>query len=95
MASTRSPPVRSASRCLWAVALILPTIAPAPPPAVVFQDGLAFKASWRSDTRRDTPRFFDEAGGAESPLRAGQSWSSVVPLDFELSYEGGTDVEAR
>lgn len=56
-------------------------------PAVVFRDGLAFNATWRSETRGDTPRFFDEAGGAEIPLRPGQSWISIVPLDFELSYE--------
>ena len=54
--------------------------------AIVFRDGLAFAGPWRSESRGDTPRFFD-AGGAEIPLKPGQSWISVVPLDYAITYQ--------
>ena len=38
--------------------------------AIVFRDGQAFEGTWRSESRGDTPRFFD-ASGAEIPLKPG------------------------
>ncbi len=54
--------------------------------AIVFRDGLAFEGTWRSDSRGDTPHFF-AAGGAEIPLKPGQSWISVVPADYAVTYQ--------
>jgi len=54
--------------------------------AIVFRDGMAFEGTWRSESRGDTPRFYD-ATGAEIPLKPGQSWISVVPPDYAIAYQ--------
>jgi hypothetical protein len=55
-------------------------------PAILFRDGQAFTATWRSDSRGDTPRFYD-AQGNEIPLKAGKSWISVVPESYTVTYQ--------
>lgn len=55
-------------------------------PAIVFRNGQAFPATWRSDSRGDTPHFV-AANGAEIPLKPGQSWISVVPSTYTVGYE--------
>jgi len=54
--------------------------------AIVFRDGQAFAGSWRSDSRGDLPRFYDQ-NGAEVPLKPGKSWISVVPPSYTVSYQ--------
>lgn len=54
--------------------------------ALVFRDGLGFEGSWHSDSRGDTPHFFN-AGGTEIPLKPGRSWISVVPDTYTISYQ--------
>jgi hypothetical protein len=55
-------------------------------PAIVFRDGQAFVGTWRSESRGDTPRFYDSQG-AEIPLKPGKSWISVVPSSYTISYQ--------
>lgn len=55
-------------------------------PAIVFRDGQAFVGTWRSESRGDTPRFYD-AQGAEIPLKPGKSWISVVPGTYTIGYQ--------
>lgn len=55
-------------------------------PAIVFRDGQAFTATWHSDSRGDTPHFVS-VGGAEIPLKPGQSWISVVPPTYTIEYQ--------
>ncbi|RME47430.1 MAG: DUF3048 domain-containing protein, partial [Caldilineae bacterium] len=52
---------------------------------IVFRDGVAFRGRWRSDSRGDTPHFFDQ-NGAEIPLKPGKTWVSIVPEAFEVEY---------
>jgi hypothetical protein len=54
--------------------------------AIVFRDGVAFAGTWRSDSRGDTPRFFDSSG-VEISLKAGKSFISVVPPDYNVTYQ--------
>ncbi len=55
--------------------------------AITFRDGLAFEGTWRNDFRGGAlPRFF-AADGTEIPLKAGQSWISIVPLTYEIAYQ--------
>lgn len=53
--------------------------------ALLFRDGRLFEGSWQSESRGDTPRFYD-AQGHEIPLKPGQSWISVVPFDYNIGY---------
>lgn len=54
--------------------------------AIVFRDGVAFDGTWRSESRGDTPRFYDSAG-AEVPLKPGRSWISVVPAGYGVTFQ--------
>jgi len=54
--------------------------------AIVFRDGQAYAGSWRSDSRGDLPRFFDQ-NKAEVPLKPGKSWISVVPPSYTTTYQ--------
>lgn len=54
--------------------------------AIVFRDGQAFEGTWRSESRGDTPRFYD-ASGAEVPLKAGRSWISIVPGGYGVTHQ--------
>lgn len=55
-------------------------------PAIVFRDGQAFVGTWRSESRGDTPRFYDGQGN-EIALKPGKSWISVVPNTYTISYQ--------
>lgn len=55
-------------------------------PAIVFREGQAFVGTWRSESRGDTPRFYDSQG-AEIPLKPGKSWVSIVPGSYTISYQ--------
>jgi hypothetical protein len=55
--------------------------------AIVLRDGVAYEATWRSESRGDLPRFYG-ADGAEIPLKPGRSWISVAPLDYAVSVGG-------
>lgn len=54
--------------------------------AIVFRDGQAYVGSWRSESRGDLPRFFDQ-NGAEVGLKPGKSWISIVPPDYTVRYQ--------
>lgn len=54
--------------------------------ALVFRDGQAYAGTWRSDSRGDLPRFFDQ-NGAEVSLKPGKSWISIVPTTYTVSYQ--------
>jgi hypothetical protein len=55
-------------------------------PAILFRDGQAFAGTWRSDSRGDTPHFYD-AKGQEIALKPGKSWISVVPDSYTINYQ--------
>ena len=54
--------------------------------AIIFRDGLAYEGTWRNELSGELPRFF-AADGSEIPLKAGQSWISMVPLTYEIAYQ--------
>jgi uncharacterized protein YgiM (DUF1202 family) len=54
--------------------------------AILFRDGKAFLGTWKSDTRGDTPHFYD-AQGHELALKPGKSWFSVVPDTYTVDYQ--------
>ena len=54
--------------------------------AIVFRDGQAYRGTWRSDSRGDTPRFYRD-DGSEILLKPGRTWISVVQPDYALSYQ--------
>jgi hypothetical protein len=51
--------------------------------AIVFRDGQAFEGEWIRLQRNDLIRFVDDAGNP-IPLKPGNTWIQVVPLDFEI-----------
>jgi len=51
--------------------------------AIVFRDGQAFEGRWVRSQRHDLIRFADQAGNP-IPLKPGNTWIQVVPLDFEI-----------
>lgn len=53
---------------------------------ILFRDGQAFAGVWRSESRGDTPRFYD-AQGNELALKPGKSWISVVPVSYAVTYQ--------
>ncbi|MEZ4708490.1 MAG: DUF3048 domain-containing protein [Caldilineaceae bacterium] len=53
--------------------------------AIVFRDGQAFEATWRSESRGDLPRFY-LADGQEVALKPGRTWISVAPASYAVSY---------
>jgi hypothetical protein len=54
--------------------------------AIVFRDGQAFEGKWVRPQRHDLVRFVDDAGNP-IPLKPGNTWIQVVPLDFEIKVE--------
>jgi hypothetical protein len=54
--------------------------------AIVFRDGQAFEGKWVRPQRQDLIRFLDDAGNL-IPLKPGNTWIQVVPLDFEIEVE--------
>lgn len=55
--------------------------------AIVFRDGRAFEGKWVRPQRHDMIRFLDHAG-RPIPLKPGNTWIQVVPLDFEIEVKG-------
>lgn len=55
-------------------------------PATIFRDGQAFEGKWVRLQRNDLIRFVDDAGNP-IPLKPGNTWIQVVPLDFEIRVE--------
>lgn len=53
--------------------------------AMVFRDGQAFRGTWRSDNRGDTPHFFT-ASGTEIPLKPGHTWVSIVTSLEDVTF---------
>ncbi|MBC8249153.1 MAG: DUF3048 domain-containing protein [Anaerolineales bacterium] len=51
--------------------------------AIVFRDGQAFEGRWVRPQRPDLIRFVDDTG-TPIPLKPGNTWIQVVPLDFEI-----------
>jgi len=54
--------------------------------ATVFRDGQAFEGRWVRPQRQELIRFVDDAGHS-IPLKPGNTWIQVVPLDFEIGVE--------
>jgi hypothetical protein len=50
-------------------------------PAVIFRDGLAFEGLWARPKREDMVVFRDPAGQVPIPLKPGNTWIQIVPLD--------------
>lgn len=53
--------------------------------AIVFRDGQAFRGTWRSDNRGDTPHFY-AANGSEIPLKPGHTWVSIVSSPDDVTF---------
>jgi hypothetical protein len=63
-------------------------------PAVVFRDGLAFEGLWARPQRDDMVVFRDPTGQIPIPLKPGNIWIELVPLEghrwtFEASWDEG------
>lgn len=61
-------------------------------PAVVFRDGLAFEGLWARPQREDMVVFRDPTGQLPIPLKPGNIWIQLVPLEghrwtFEASWD--------
>jgi hypothetical protein len=61
-------------------------------PAVLFRDGLAYEGLWARPRREDMVIFLDETGQFPTPLKPGNTWIQLVPLEghrwtFEASWE--------
>lgn len=62
-------------------------------PAVIFRDGQAFETLWARPNREDMVVFRDPSGQVPVPLKPGNAWIQLVPLEghrwtFEASWEG-------
>jgi hypothetical protein len=55
-------------------------------PAVVLRDGQAYEVRWIRYQRPDMLRYVD-GEGRPFPLKPGNTWVQVVPLDFEIEIE--------
>ena len=63
-------------------------------PAVVFRDGVAFEGLWARPKREDMLVFRDPTGQFPIPLKPGNIWIQLVPLEghrwtFEASWDAG------
>jgi hypothetical protein len=61
--------------------------------AVVFRDGLAYEGLWARPQRDDMVVFRDSEGQIPIPLKPGNTWIQLVPLEghrwaFEASWDG-------
>jgi len=61
-------------------------------PAVIFRDGLAFEGLWARPNRDDMLVFRDATGQIPIPLKPGNTWIELVPLEghrwiFEASWD--------
>jgi hypothetical protein len=62
-------------------------------PAIVFRDGMAFEGLWSRRNRDDMLVFRDATGQVPIPLKPGNTWMQLVPLEghrwtFEASWSG-------
>jgi hypothetical protein len=62
-------------------------------PAVIFRDGQAFEGLWARPNREDMVVFRDPTGQVPIPLKPGNTWIQMVPLEghrwtFEATWEG-------
>lgn len=53
-------------------------------PAKIFRDGRMYDVTWSRPHREDLIRFLD-AAGKPFPLKPGNTWIQVVPLDFRIA----------
>lgn len=53
-------------------------------PALIFRDGVAIQARWRTDLAKQTPLFLD-AAGQPVPFKPGQTWIELVPPDYVIN----------
>lgn len=63
-------------------------------PAVVFRDGQAFEGLWARPKREDMVVFRDSTGQNPIPLKPGNTWIQLVPLEghrwaFEATWDAG------
>jgi hypothetical protein len=62
-------------------------------PAVIFRDGLAYEGLWARPNRDDMIVFRDPTGQVPIPLKPGNTWIQLVPLEghrwtFEATWSG-------
>jgi hypothetical protein len=63
-------------------------------PAVVFRDGVAFEGLWARPQRDDMVVFRDETGQIPIPLKPGNTWIQLVPLEgHRWTFEASWDTE--
>jgi hypothetical protein len=67
-------------------------------PAIVFRDGMAFEGLWARPGREDMVVFRDPTGQVPIPLKPGNTWIQLVPLEghrwtFEASWDAGEEGE--
>jgi len=55
-------------------------------PAVILRDGQAYEVRWIRPQRLDILRYMDSEG-RPFPLKPGNTWVQLVPLDFEIEIE--------
>jgi hypothetical protein len=65
-------------------------------PAVVFRDGVAFEGLWARPKRDDMLVFRNPTGQIPIPLKPGNTWIELVPLEghrwtFEATWDGETE----
>jgi len=49
----------------------------------VFRDGVKIEGAWRQPGEGELIQFFDQDGDP-LPLKPGQTWIEMVPLDYQL-----------
>ena len=52
----------------------------------VLRDGVTIEGTWRAEDPNQPPHFF-AAGGGEIPLKPGNTWVQVVPMDYDVQVE--------
>ncbi len=55
-------------------------------PAQILRDGRIFTGRWKRLARNDMLAFFHQNGGP-LPLKPGNSWFQIVPLDFPIDIQ--------
>jgi hypothetical protein len=55
-------------------------------PAQILRDGQVFDGHWKRSARNDMLAFFDQNGNP-LPLKPGNSWFQIVPLDFPINIQ--------
>lgn len=55
-------------------------------PAKIFRDGQEYELTWNRPARHDLIIFLDDEGNS-FPLKPGNSWIQLVPLDFQIEVQ--------